>query len=266
MAVPVVAVPMVIVPVVVVPMVIVSVVIVPVVIVLVVIVCMLIVFFNHESGMHLEEESVTTTYGIIENSHPGGTCATEKGGLMRHVLILLVLFAFGCNGQVPPGSSKTSAQTLEDSKSGEGVVEDRLALLVARPVPPLGSKSPLQDEDYRSVLTPQEFHILRDKGTERAFSGEYNASKAQGVFHCRACNAPLFESSTKFDSRTGWPSFYDAVKGRVLTQDDTSMGMTRQEIVCSHCGGHLGHVFEDGPEPTGLRYCVNSLSIVLDTE
>jgi len=216
--------------------------------------------------MHLEEESVTTTYGIIENSHPGGICATEKGGLMRYALILLVLVAFGCNGQVPPGSSKTSTQALEDSETGESAVEDRLASLVARPVPPLGSKSQLQDEDYRSVLTPQEFHILRDKGTERAFSGEYNASKAHGVFHCRACNAPLFESSTKFDSRTGWPSFYDAVEGRVSTQDDTSMGMTRKEVVCAHCGGHLGHVFEDGPEPTGLRYCVNSLSIVLEQE
>jgi peptide-methionine (R)-S-oxide reductase len=185
---------------------------------------------------------------------------------MRYALILLVLVGFGCNGQVPPSSSKTGTQALEDSKTGEGVVEDRLASLVARPIPPLGSKSSLQDEDYRDVLTPQEFHILRDKGTERAFSGEYNASKTHGVFHCRACNAPLFESSTKFDSRTGWPSFYDAVEGRVSTEDDTSMGITRQEIVCSHCGGHLGHVFEDGPEPTGLRYCVNSLSIVLDQE
>ena len=181
---------------------------------------------------------------------------------MRYALILLALLMFGCNGQVPSGSSKTSAQALEGSKTES--VDDRLSALLARPIPPVDSKSTLQDEDYREVLTPQEFHILRDKGTERAFSGEYNASKDAGVFHCRACNAPLFESSTKFDSRTGWPSFYDAVEGRVLTQDDTSMGMTRQEVVCAHCGGHLGHVFADGPEPTGLRYCVNSLSIVLD--
>ncbi len=183
---------------------------------------------------------------------------------MRYALILLLLFTFGCNGQVPASSTKTRTQAVEGAKNVGAEGGDRLASLVTRPVPEVGTKSSLQDEDYRNILTPQEFHILRDQGTERAYSGEYNSSKAKGTFHCRACNAPLFESSTKFDSRTGWPSFYSAVDDRVLTQDDTSLGMTRQEVVCAHCGGHLGHLFNDGPEPTGLRYCVNSLSIVLD--
>lgn len=119
------------------------------------------------------------------------------------------------------------------------------------------------DEEWRQLLTPEQFHILREQGTERAFTGEYWDHKEDGVYLCAACGLELFDSSTKFKSGTGWPSFWDAKgEGHVGTEVDRSYGMTRTEIVCNRCGGHLGHVFEDGPQPTGLRYCVNSKSLV----
>jgi peptide-methionine (R)-S-oxide reductase len=120
----------------------------------------------------------------------------------------------------------------------------------------------LTDAEWRARLTPTEYAILREKGTERPYTGEYLNTKTVGTYHCRACDAPLFQSTTKFDSHCGWPSFYASLP-TVVTHQDLSHGMVRDEILCKRCGGHLGHVFEDGPEPTGLRYCVNSVSIVL---
>ncbi len=120
------------------------------------------------------------------------------------------------------------------------------------------------DEYWRQKLTPEEYHVCRDKGTERPFTGIYNAEKRDGVYHCKCCGAPLFTSATKFDAGCGWPSFYQAGESsRVAEKPDYSHGMVRTEITCADCGCHLGHVFDDGPQPTGLRYCVNSLSIDL---
>ena len=118
------------------------------------------------------------------------------------------------------------------------------------------------DEEWQACLTPQEYQILRDKGTERAFTGKYYKHKEEGTYICAGCDNKLFSSETKYDSGSGWPAFFDALdKTKVNTKRDLSFGMIRTEITCAKCDSHLGHVFEDGPKPTGLRYCVNSLAL-----
>jgi len=126
----------------------------------------------------------------------------------------------------------------------------------------------MKDDNYwRDKLTPEEYHVCREKGTERAFSGEYWDTTEQGVYNCRCCGEALFLSDSKFDSGCGWPSFFQPADGEHVEEaPDNSLGMTRTEIMCKKCGSHLGHVFEDGPQPTGLRYCVNSLSVKLEKQ
>lgn len=118
------------------------------------------------------------------------------------------------------------------------------------------------EAEWREQLTPEQYRVLREKGTERPFTGEYNDHSAEGTYVCAACGEPLFESGTKFNSHCGWPSFNAPANGESIGEiADHSHGMIRTEVVCKKCGGHLGHVFNDGPPPTGLRYCINSVSI-----
>lgn len=124
------------------------------------------------------------------------------------------------------------------------------------------------EEEWKKILTPQQFQILREKATEPPFSGKFVENHENGMYSCVACGSQLFDSSTKYESGSGWPSFYDIAKnGNVILQDDDSGGMKRVEVTCANCGGHLGHLFNDGPaDKTGLRYCINSCALKFDSE
>lgn len=163
---------------------------------------------------------------------------TQLSSKMYHLLISITIIFFttsACGQNSNIGSEKGKEMHSPNSKS---------------------------DKEWKEVLTKDQYNVLREKGTERPFTGEYWNHFEKGVYKCAACDEVLFESDTKFDAGCGWPSFYKAIdKSKILEKDDYTLGMHRIEVMCKNCGGHLGHVFPDGPEPTGLRYCINSVSI-----
>jgi len=155
--------------------------------------------------------------------------------------------AFSCN---PSKSLSDTENTKNPSAVLVNIEGDTLKKVVKTPAA------------WKEILSPIEYNVLREQGTERAFTGEYWDNKKEGVYKCRACDLPLFSSDTKFKSGTGWPSFYTPIdKTSIEEEVDNSYGMRRVEVHCARCGGHQGHVFRDGPQPTGLRYCINSVSL-----
>jgi peptide-methionine (R)-S-oxide reductase len=176
-------------------------------------------------------------------------------------LFIVLVAAVGCGQQ-------STAEPTASAPAPPVVAEQPLAP-VAKPVevpmidPPVGEKLTLTAEQWRARLTPEEFKVLRNFATEPAFCGTYVAQKkyGEGVYRCAGCAAPLFASSTKFESGSGWPSFFQPIAGRVGSQVDNAHGMVRTEVHCARCEGHLGHVFEDGPQPTGKRFCINAVAL-----
>lgn len=131
----------------------------------------------------------------------------------------------------------------------------------------MSDKTMLTDAEWRERLTPEQYRVLREGGTERAFTGEYESNKASGLYKCAGCGAPLFDAGTKFNSGSGWPSYYQPIEGDAIEElTDSSHGMVRTEVRCAKCEGHLGHLFPDGPNPTGLRYCINSASLDFEAD
>ncbi|MBL7889550.1 MAG: peptide-methionine (R)-S-oxide reductase MsrB [Bacteroidia bacterium] len=160
---------------------------------------------------------------------------------MRYIfLITIIPLFFSCQGNSQTPSTNTS--TMNNDSTNKTVNKT--------------------EEEWKQVLSPEQYHVIRQKGTEAPFSGKFYKHTEKGTYVCAACGEELFKSDTKFDAGCGWPSFFEAIDSTKITYTrDTSHGMIRTEITCTKCGGHLGHVFDDGPQPTGLRYCVNSLSI-----
>ena len=178
--------------------------------------------------------------------------------------LLIVLFVtIGCGQQSSAESTTAVPTTAPPAVAAQPQTPATKPVEVPVIDPPVGEKLTLTAEQWRARLTPEEFKVLRNFATEPAFFGTYAAAKkyGEGVYRCVGCAAPLFASTTKFESGSGWPSFFQPIAGRVESQVDNAHGMVRTEVHCARCDGHLGHVFEDGPQPTGKRFCINAVAL-----
>jgi peptide-methionine (R)-S-oxide reductase len=179
-------------------------------------------------------------------------CISERhtlcGAKLRLLASLLLAFLPGCQGSEYPAPAGAAPPRIPDSFESKATVEWNM----------------ITPDQWSSRLTAEEYYVTREKGTERPFSGEYWKTKREGLYHCICCDAPLFDSENKFESGTGWPSFWQPVApDSVEEHEDRTLGAPRTEVTCRSCGAHLGHVFPDGPEPTGQRYCLNSVALKL---
>ncbi len=169
--------------------------------------------------------------------------------LMAVVFFLMTVSSFACGDSSESGKMTDSEQAKKEETYNKKEAD-------------MTYEIEKTDEEWKEILTPEEYKILRKKGTEPAFSGEYYNFKGEGIYRCAACGNTLFSSEAKFDSGSGWPSFWEPyAEKKVAEKEDNSLFMRRTEVLCNRCGSHLGHVFDDGPEPTGLRYCINSIAL-----